>query len=150
MRIIAGVAGKAHALEPAFGDGAAFIRRDFVDLEPEGDVVDRVAPRHQPVALEDDAELAAEPGEVAVRVVTLDAHLAGGRLDEPGEQVEHGRFAAAGLAKHHHYLAALAGVAKILHRLERAAVRPREGLADTLEDDLGIRPAHTVRSAAGR
>ena len=101
MRIIAGVAGKAHALEPAFGDGAAFIRRDFVDLEPEGDVVDRAAPRHQPVALEDDTELAAEPGEVAVRIVTLDAHLAMARslfaAAVPGDNVHDVRTAIANL-----------------------------------------------------
>jgi hypothetical protein len=75
------------------------------DFETEQHVRQRRPPRHQAVALKHDADLAAERLEVAERIVAAHGDLAGGRLDKAGDQVEHGRLAAAGLAKHGNDLA---------------------------------------------
>ncbi len=58
------------------------------------------APRHQAVVLEHDADLAAKKVELPERIVTDHARLAGTRLDQPGDDVEHRGLAAAGFAQH--------------------------------------------------
>src|SRR5690348_13695611 len=147
------VAGEAELGEPGACRREPLLARDLVELEAERDVVERAAPGHQAVVLEDDADLAAEPVELDERVVTLHPHAAGGRPQQAGDQVERRRLATAGLAEDRDELAASDREAQVTHRLEAFAVGPRERLAHVVEDDLG-RPlrvaAHSVRSAAGR
>jgi hypothetical protein len=75
------------------------------DLQAEPYIVERRAPRHQPVILEHDADFAAEKIELAERRVADNADFAGTRLDQAGDDVEHRRLAAAGLAQHRDDLA---------------------------------------------
>ena len=57
------------------------------DLEPQPHVVDRVAPRHQPVVLEHDADLAAKEVELVERIVADHTDLPAGRLDQAGSRL---------------------------------------------------------------
>ena len=120
VRIIVLVAGEAEPREPAPRQCLrASLGIDVEDLQAEQHVVERGAPGHQPVVLEHDADLAAEEVELAERVVADHRDLAAGRLDQAGQQVEHGRLAAAGLAEHGDDLA--------LGDLERQPVDGDEG-----------------------
>jgi hypothetical protein len=93
------------SLEPAARHRLRLLGVGVEDLEAEQHVGERRAPRHQAVALEHDADLAAKELEVAKRIVPAHGDLAGGGLDQPGDQIEHGGFAAAGLAEHRDDLA---------------------------------------------
>ena len=78
---------------PPFGIGVE-------DLQSQQHIVERCPPGHQPIVLEHNADLAAEKIEIAERVVADHFGFAGGRLDQAGDDIEHGGLAAAGLAKH--------------------------------------------------
>ena len=73
MRIVVFVAGEAEPGKPAHAPcSRASLRVGIEHLQAELDVVDRGAPRHQPVVLEHDADLAAEEVELAERIVAVD------------------------------------------------------------------------------
>ena len=95
--------------------------------------------RHQPVVLEYDADLAAEKIELVEGIVTDDPGFAGTRLDQSGDDVEHGGLAAAGLAEHGHDLAPGDLERQFIHGDEiAAAVRAAKALADVMEADNGL------------
>jgi hypothetical protein len=100
VRIVALVPRKPEALEPAACHCLRLLGVGVEDFEAEQHVGERGAPGHQAVALEHDADLAAEKLEVAKRIMPAHGDLAGGGLDQAGDQIEHGGFAAAGLAEH--------------------------------------------------
>ena len=140
---------EAEPLQPGLRRGAARLARAFVELEAERHIVQRAAPRHQPVALEDDADLAAKPVELVIGIVPHHPHAARGRADQPGDQVEGGRLAAAGGTEDGEELAGLDREAEIAHGMELAlgAGAALEALGDAVEHD---RRAHSPRSASGR
>ena len=105
-------------VEPRRGDLAALRRRHLVELKPQRHVVDRGAPRHQPVVLKNDADLAAEPVEIGIGIVALHRDTAVRRLDQAGDQIERRRLAAAGLAENGDQLAAPDRKAQIANRFE--------------------------------
>src|SRR3979411_3180026 len=141
--------GGADPAEPRRRNGEPLVTRDLVELESERDIIYRAAPRHQPVVLENDADLAAEPVELDKGIVPVDQHAALRGAQQAGDQVEGRRLAAAGLAEGRDQRGARDREAQVAHRLERLAVGPREGLADAVEDDRGPL-VHSVRSAAAR
>jgi hypothetical protein len=146
------VSGQSEPGKPAPGDDVGFAPLGVENLQPQHDVVDRGAPRHQPVVLEHDADLAAKEVELAERVVTGHLDPAAGRLDQAGEQVEHGRLAAAGLAQHRDDLALLDLERKAIDRREGPRpVGPGELLGHVAEADerIGHRD-QAARSATGR
>ena len=151
MRIIVLVAGQAETGQPAARGFLRLLRIGVEHLKAEQHVLQRGAPRHQPVVLEHDADLAAEVVELAERIMPDDAGLTLARLDQPGDDVEHCRFAAAGLAQHGDDLA--------FGDLERQsvdgdeiafAVGAAEGLGDLGKADDRIGGAHIERSETGR
>src|SRR5476649_1943571 len=107
MGVVVLVSGQSEPREPALRHHLRLLPFDIEDLKPEHHVVDRGAPRHQPVVLEYDAYLAAEEIELFERIVSGDIELAAGRLDQSGKQIEHGGFAATGLAENGDDLALL-------------------------------------------
>ena len=68
---------------------------DALELEVEGDVVDRRQPRHQGRLLEHHAAVRARP----LHLLAVDQRPPGSRLLEAGDDVEQGRLAAAGRAE---------------------------------------------------
>ncbi len=105
MRIVVLVAGQAEPRQPAARRVDRLLGIGVEHLQAEQHVVERGAPRHQPVVLKHDADLAAEKIEFAERIVADDAGFSGARLDQPGDDIEHRRLAAAGLAQHRDDLA---------------------------------------------
>src|SRR5260370_1188315 len=73
------MAGQAEPLEPSARGLFRLRRRAVEDLQAEPHIVERRAPGHQPVTLEDDADLAAEEFEFGEGIVADDTGLAGGR-----------------------------------------------------------------------
>ena len=67
-------------------------QRHVLDLHTENDVVEHRAPRQQQVLLQHVADAADGAGGVDA----LDEHAAAGRLQQSGDDVENGGFAAAG------------------------------------------------------
>ena len=121
------------------------------DLQAEQHVVERGAPGHQAVALEHDADLAAEETELLERVVPDHARLSGARLDQAGHDVEHGGLAAAGFAQHGDDLALVDVERQLVDGDEvAAAVGAAEDLADVLEADDGFGHGHIARSETAR
>src|SRR5690606_22651274 len=90
-------------------------------LHREGDVREHREPRHERVALEDDAALERGPGHLAA----VHDHRAFARLVEPGEDVEDGRLAAARVADDADELALLEVEVDLLED-RRGAVALRE------------------------
>src|SRR5262249_41898466 len=105
MRIVILVAGKAEPFEPRPRSILGLLRVRIKDLQPEPHVVERTAPGHQAVVLENDANLAAKEFEFPERIAPDHFHLAGTWFDQPANNVEHRGLAAAGLAKNGDYLA---------------------------------------------
>ena len=138
MRIVVLVSLEAEPREPGAAISSALLARYLVELEPERHVIERAAPWHQPVMLEDDADLAAKPLEVGERIVVLDSHAPGRRPQQTRDQVKGCRLAAAGLAEDRNELSARDGEGQVAHRLDRrAAVAALERLVDLLEGNLG-------------
>ena len=106
VRIVVLVAGETELGKPAAGGRFRRLAIGAEDVEAEQHVVDGRAPGHQPIALEDDADLAAQRREIAERVDALDGDAARVRLGQAGDQVEDGGLAAAGLAEQGDDLAA--------------------------------------------
>src|SRR3954469_6596857 len=146
------VAGKAKPPEPAARPLLGLFRVAVENLQAEQHVVERGAPRHQPVALEHDADLAAEERELPERVVADDACVARGWLDQPGDDIEHRRFATASFAEHGDDLT-LGDVERELVDGDEitASVGTAENFAYVRETDHRLRhAAHSARSDTAR
>src|SRR5258705_11118736 len=91
------VAGEAEPAEPRRRNGEPLVARDLVELEPERDVIDRAAPGHQPVVLEHDADLAAEPVELDEGIGPVNQHPALRGAPQPRAQAQGLPLAAARL-----------------------------------------------------
>jgi hypothetical protein len=112
------------------------LRLRVENLQAEQHVLQRASPRHQAIALEYDADLAAEECEVAKRIVAEHAHRADARLDQPGDKIEDGRFPASGLAEDRDDLSALDRKGEAVDGQEFvAAVVPSKRLADAAQGD---------------
>ena len=73
VRIVVLVAGQPEPRQPAARQRLGFLAVGVEDFQAEQHVVERGAPRHQPIVLEHDPDLAAEEFELAERVVAGDA-----------------------------------------------------------------------------
>ena len=112
-----------------------------VDVEEQAGVgLDR-APRQQGRGLGHEAD--ALRGPRVVRAGAVDRHGARRRLDEPADDAQQRRLAAAGRAEHGHDLARLDGEVDRSQRLDRA-----EPLRDAHELDGGRHGAPSVRPTA--
>src|SRR6185312_11310325 len=114
-------------------------------------VLDRV-PGEQVRVLEDEAELAQRVVVAAVAVperTARDGDLARGRLDETGEDPQHGRLAAAGLPDEGDELLA-ADPEVDVGEGERLAVARPVALRDAAQFDLGLAVPDQAADAAGR
>ncbi len=150
VRIVVLVAGEAEPRQPAPRGLLRLGRIGVEDLQAEPHIVERATPRHQPVVLEHDADLAAEKFELAERIVADDTGLAGTRLDQAGDDVEHGGLAATGLAKHRDDLALGDFERQLVDGDEVAApVRAAERLAHVLEADDRIGVSHDLHRPLG-
>jgi hypothetical protein len=83
-------AGEADLVDVVSGDVVALALRRAAQLKPEGDVADHGRPRHQGEILEHEGALRSGPGDAPA----VDENLAGGRLDEAGDDLEQGGLAA--------------------------------------------------------
>src|SRR6185437_13988547 len=97
-RIGIGEFGEAQFVEPGERALALLGFRHAGELERQLGVVERRAPRQQPVLLKHGGDLAAEGVEVSGGALAADQDRALGRLFESDHQIEEGRLAAAGLA----------------------------------------------------
>ncbi len=153
MRIIVLVPGEAEPIEPAARHLLRLPALGVEDLKSEQHVCERRAPRHQAVALKNNADLAAKELEIEERIVAAHRDLTGSGLDQTRDQVEHGRLAAAGLAEHGDDLAPGNLERELVDREQVAtAIGAVEDLADIVEADHRIchLPAHMARSEMAR
>ena len=116
------------------GAGVALGLIQTADLEADRRVVDDVAPRQQPVGLEDRGKLVAHLHEVVRRRQTVDPDRAPGRWIDPEQHVDERRFATARLAADAHDLALGNGERDVAHGDEPLAVKARvENLSDRID-----------------
>jgi hypothetical protein len=135
----------AHAL------GARFLRHALAGgpvREPEADVALDGLPREQRVVLEHHAALGRRAGDRP----PVDRDAPGRRRLEAGEQVQHGRLAAARRADDREELALPHVERQVLDRDGRPVAVRVEALADALDDELRARsspaPRHRERQRA--
>ena len=110
---------------------SASLARRARDLEADGDVVDRGLPGKQRVGLE---QIAGIPVEAGQRLAE-DPHRPGGRLQQPGGDVEQRRFSAAGRADDGDELAMRDRQAGLLHRRIDAIIGHAKGHRRIVERD---------------
>src|SRR6266700_6685742 len=125
--------GEADAGKPGPRELARKRASDARGLEPDGDVLQRRLPWEQRLSLEEITGLAVEPGERRPE----DVDAAGRGRDEPGGDVEQGRFAAAGRADDGHELAGGNRKGGTLDRRVGAAASEPEGHGHLRERDGG-------------
>src|SRR5215211_3135835 len=151
MRIVVLMSGKPEPSEPPAGHRLRALGFGIENFQSEHDIVERGARRHQPVVLEDDADLAAEERELAKRVVADHLDGAGARRDQSGNEIEHGRLAAAGLAQDCDDLSARDGERQAVNRQEVAApVGAAERLADLVQADRRAFAGHRLKRFRAR
>jgi hypothetical protein len=123
VRIAFAEVGQAHAGEPVLRAPACLVAAYAGSLEPDRNILERGLPWKQRVGLEKIAGLAVEPGEPR----TENVDLARRRRDQPGGNIEQGRFAAAGRADNGNELTIGDRERGALDRRIAAAVRKPEG-----------------------
>ena len=104
MRIAVAERAETHRRQPALRALQRLLARRALDLESDGDIVDRGLPGEQRIGLEQIAGVPIEPGQRLAE----DFYRSGRRLEQPGGDIEQRGFAASGgadngdeLAMHH-------------------------------------------------
>ena len=105
--------------------------RRALDLEADGDIVDRGLPGKQRIGLKQIAGIAVEPGQRLVE----NPHRARGRLQQPGGDVEQRRFPAAGRTDNGDELAMRDRKAGLFHRRIDAIIGKAKGHRRIFERD---------------
>ncbi len=144
MRIIMLMAAEAKRGQPSLRGRAPLPLWHVKHFEAKLDILDGRAPGQQAVVLEHDGDLAAKPVEFTEGIPPRYLHPAFARLQEPGDHVEHGGLAAAGLAKHRDQLAGADIEAEIIDGAESVSA------AGAAEDFRHVDEADFCRGHRGR
>src|SRR5262249_7686822 len=151
--VVALVAGKPQPAQPQLRDLAALLARHVEHIEPEFDIPDRGPPWQQAIALEYDRDLATQGSKRAERGIALQEAASLGRRAQPGDNIENGGLAAAGLAQDRHHFAGRDREAEIVDGAESlGTVRAAEGLRHVVEHNFrrARLSAHMDRSDKAR
>src|SRR5215470_20035485 len=129
VRVSIGEIAEAQSFEPGKGAFVLFGLWQADELEREPRIVERRAPRQEPVLLEDGRDFSAEMIEIGMRAFIADADRTLGGRGDVDHQIEESRFPATGLPDDRHHFARRNIEIKALDRDDRL---PGRGLAKNL------------------